>query len=684
VIVDAIELDDLDRKATESFQGLVVRKDLLRRLRSAFTVPTFVIEFLLGKYCASSDPVVIENGLEFVRRSLSEKFVKPDEREMVKARIQQLGEHQIIDRVSATLHEEDDHYWATLHNISLDYVNVDEETIREHDRLLMGGIWSEVTLRYDPTIRFHAVNRPFVIDKLKPIQLSSRSLGPVMDGRQQFTREAWIDLLIRSLGMEPSHPYFTPRRKLLYLARLIPLVETNYNLVELGPRGTGKSFIYQQISPYCHLISGGQTTVAQMFVNLATGQRGIVALWDAVAFDEAAGVHFSDKTGIAIMKNYMEDGSFSRGRDLISAEGSIIFVGNLDGDVQTISRTSNLFYPMPKEMDTAFFDRIHSYLPGWEYGKMRDDFYTDHFGFVSDYLAELFHGLRKTSFMDLAERHFEFGTHLSGRDAKAVRKTVSGLVKLIHPDGQVSKDEIAEYVEFALEMRRRVKEQLKKMGGLEYWDVNFSYIDRNTRAERFVVLQESGGGQIITGESLPPGAVYTIGTDPADRKLALFLIQTQVNAGSGRVISIGQLSSVMREALKAADAYLKAHIKDLGIDREPRQYDFTVQAVNLNQAKEGAETAIAFFISLVSALLERPVDPATVVIGEMSVKGLLQRVHNLPERLELGREAGAKRILIPSENKRDLGDVPDEVLNKLEPVFYTDPIHAAIRAMRLE
>jgi ATP-dependent Lon protease len=286
--------------------------------------------------------------------------------------------------------------------------------------------------------------------------------------------------------------------------------------------------------------------------------------------------------------------------------------------------------------------------------------------------------------MDLGERYFEFGTHLSGRDAKAVRKTVSGLVKLVHPDGQVSKDEIAEYVEFALEMRRRVKEQLKKMGGLEYWDVNFSYIDRNTRAERFVVLQESGGGQIITGESLPPGAVYTIGTDPTDRKLALFLIQTQVNAGSGRVISLGHLSSVMREALKAADAYLKAHIKDLGIDREPRQYDFTVQAVTLNQAKEGAETAIAFFISLVSALLERPVDPATVVIGEMSVKGLLQRVHNLPERLELGREAGAKRILIPSENKRDLGDVRDEVLNKLEPVFYTDPIHAAIRAMRLE
>jgi ATP-dependent Lon protease len=683
-VVKTIDLDDLDQKATETFPGLLVRKDLLRRLRSAFTVPTFVIEFLLGKYCASPDPVVIENGLEFVRKGLSEKFVKPDEREMVKAKIQQQGEYQVIDKVSATLHEEDDKYWATLHNISLDYVNVDEAVIRDHDRLLMGGIWSEITLRYDPTIRFHGVTRPFVIDKIKPIQLSNRTFSPVIDGRQHFSREEWIDLLIRSLGMEPTHPYFTARRKLLYLARLIPMVEANYNLVELGPRGTGKSFVYQQISPYCHLISGGQTTVAQMFVNLASGQRGLVALWDAVAFDEAAGVKFSDKTGINIMKNYMEDGTFSRGRELISAEGSMVFVGNLDGDVQTILRTSNLFYPMPKEMDTAFYDRIHSYLPGWEYGKMRDEFYSEHFGFVSDYLAELFHGLRKTSYMDVAERHFEFGSHLTGRDAKAVRKTVSGLVKLIHPDGQVTKDEVAEYVEFALEMRRRVKEQLKKMGGLEYWDVNFSYIDRETRAERFVVPPESGGGLIITGESLPAGSVYTIGTDPTDRKLAMFLIQTQVNPGSGRIIPLGHLSSLMKEALKAADAYLKAHIKDLGIDREPKQYDFTVQAVNLNQAKEGGETAIAFFISLVSALLDRPVDPTTLVVGEMSVKGLLQRVYNLPERLELGREAGAKRILIPSENKRDLADVPDEVLNKVEPVFFTDPVHAAIRAMRLE
>ena len=677
-------LDALDGKANAAFPGLVVRKDLLRRLRSAYSVPVFVVEFLLGKYCASPDPTVIEQGMEFVRRNLAEKYVKPDEREIVKARVQQQGEYQIIDKVSAALREVDDKYWATLHNINLDFVNIFEGDIQEHDRLLMGGIWAEVTLRYDGTYKFKGVTRPFFIERFKPIQLSSRGVGRVLEARPDFTRDEWVDLLVRSLGMEPSHPYFTHRRKLLYISRLIPLAERNFNLVELGPRGTGKSFVYQQISPYSHLVSGGQTTVPQLFVNLGTGQRGLVALWDCVAFDEAAGVKFPDRSGINIMKNYMEDGTFSRGRDIITAEGSIVFLGNLDGDVQTIQRTSHLFYPMPKEMDTAFFDRIHFYLPGWELGKTRDELYTSHFGFVSDYLAEVLRELRKMSYVDLPERYFAFGTHVGGRDAKAVRKTVSGLVKLLHPDGNVTKEELAEYVEFALEMRRRVKEQLKKMGGLEYWDVNFSYTDRDTGAQRLVGLPESGGGLLITGDPLPAGSVYTIGSDLADRKLALFLIQTQVNPGSGRIIPLGNLSPVMREALKAADAYLRAHIRDLGIDRDPKQYDFTVQAVNLNQAKEGAETAIAFFISLVSALLERPTDPTAVVTGEMSVRGMLRRVANLPERLELAREAGAKRVLIPSENKRDLADVPDEILNRLQPVFYADPISAAIRAMGLE
>jgi ATP-dependent Lon protease len=680
-------LDELDRKVTDAFPGLVVRKDLLRQLRSAYGVPIFVIEFLLGRYAASADPEVIERGMEFVRRSLSAKYVKPDEREVIKAKIQQEGTYQIIDKVSVLLREVDDKYWATLHSINQDFVNIDEALLREHDRLLMGGIWAEVTLRYDASLKFKNQFRPFVIDALKPIQLSTRSIGPVIEARAKFTTEEWIDLMIRSLGMEPSNPYFTPRRKLLYLTRLIPLVERNYNLVELGPRGTGKSFVYQQISPYSHLISGGQTTVAQMFVNLASGQRGLVALWDTVAFDEAAGVRFPDKNGINIMKNYMEDGTFSRGKDIITAEGSVVFVGNLDGDIQTITRTSNLFYPMPKEMDTAFFDRIHAYVPGWEFGKTRDDLYTSHFGFVSDYLAEVLHNLRKTQYMDVAERHVAFGSHVGGRDAKAVRKTVSGLLKLIHPDANPTHDEVVGYVELAMELRRRVKEQLKKMGGLEYWDVSFGYTDQPTGEQRHVGLPESGGGLVISGEALPPGSVYTIGLDASERgarKLALFLVQTQVNPGSGRIIPLGNLSPVMKEALKVAHAYLLAHIKDLGIDRDPRQYDFSVQAVNLNQAKEGSETAIGFFISLVSALLERAVDPTSVVVGEMSVKGLLQKVTDLPQRLELARDCGAKRVLMPSENKRDIGDVPDELLSSLQTAFYADPLSAAIKAMALE
>jgi ATP-dependent Lon protease len=678
-------LDALDEKANKAFPGLVVRKDLLRTLRSAYSVPMFVIEFLLGKYCASPDAEVIAQGMEFVRRNLSQKYVKPDEREIVRARVQQQGTYQIIDKVSVALRETDNKYWATLANLNQNYVNIDDATVQEHDRLLMGGIWGEVTLRYDASYEFKGVTRPFFIDQIKPIQLSSMSSGSLHElARPGFTREEWIDLLIRSQGLEPSHEYFTPRRKLLYLTRLIPLVEPNYNLVELGPRGTGKSFIYQQMSPYCHLISGGQTTVAQMFVNLSSGQRGLVALWDTVAFDEAAGIRFPDKTGINIMKNYMEDGTFSRGREIISADGSIVFVGNLDGDIQTINRTSNLFYPMPKEMDTAFFDRIHAYVPGWEFGKTRDEYYTTHFGFVSDYLAEVMHNLRKSSRMDVAERYVEFGDQVGGRDAKAVRKTVSGLVKLIHPDGEVTREEVLEYVELGLELRRRVKEQLKKMGGLEYWDVNFSYTDNELQALHFVGLPEAGGGVLITGEPLPAGSAYTLGTDPSEHKLAFLLIQTQANAGSGRIVPVGSLSPAMREALRLADAYLKAHLKDLGLTRDPRDYDLTVQAINLNQAREGAETAIGFFISMVSALLGRSVDSTTVVTGEMSVSGLLQKVAGLQQRLEMAREAGAKRVLVPSENKRDLADIPDELLSSVTTVFYQDPLNAAIKALGLE
>ena len=678
-----ITLDELDLLANEVFPGLVVRKDLLRRMRSAFGVPAFVIEFLLGKYCASTDEDVINEGLEFVRETLASKYVKPDEREAVKSAIKQYSTFEIIDKIDVKLVETHDKYWARLSNLNLDFINIEDAEIRAHDRLLLGGIWAEVSLRYDDSFIFRGQNRPFFVDAIRPIQLSNRNIESFIEARRRFSRDKWLDLLMRSMGYEPNHPYYTKRRKLHYMLRLLPFVEKNFNSVELGPRGTGKSFVYQQMSPYCHLVSGGQTTTAQMFVNLSSGQRGLVCLWDVVAFDEAAGIRFTDKSGLNIMKGYMEDGAFSRGRDIITAEGSIVFVGNIDGDIETIVRTSNLFYPMPQEMDTAFYDRIHAYIPGWEFQKTSDAAYTSHFGLVTDYLAEVFRELRKRSYADYAERDFRFGSHLGGRDQKAVRKIVSGLIKLLHPDGDVSKDEIEEYLAYAMEMRRRVKEQLKKMGGLEYWDTSFSFVDRESGQETFVTLPESGGGTLIAEGGLPPGSVYSIGTDVADNRLALFLLQTQMNMGSGRIIPLGSLSSKMKEAIKTADAYLKANLRNLGITHDLKGYDFTIQAINLNQAKEGSETAVAFFVSLVSAILAKPVLDQTVILGEMSIQGLLLKVGSLPERMQLAVESGAKKILIPSENKRDVADIPDAILTAIQWQFYDSPTKAAIMALGL-
>ncbi|MGA2403711.1 MAG: protease Lon-related BREX system protein BrxL [Syntrophobacteraceae bacterium] len=679
-----IVMDELDSLAGEAFPGLVVRKDLLRRMRTAFSVPAFVIEFLLGKYCASTDNDMINEGIEFVRETLSSKYVKPDQREAVKSSIKQYSSYEIIDKISARLVETHDKYWARISNLNLDYINIDENELRQHDRLLLGGIWAEVELTYDETFVFKGVNRPFFLKSIRPIQLSSLDMKGFVESRKKFSRDQWLDLLLRSMGYEPTDPYFTSRRKLHYMLRLLPFVEKNFNLVELGPRGTGKSFVYQQLSPYCHLVSGGQTTTAQMFVNLGSGQRGLVCLWDVVAFDEAAGIRFTDRNGINIMKGYMEDGAFSRGRDIITAEGSIVFVGNLDGDIETIIRTSHLFYPMPKEMDTAFYDRIHAYIPGWEFQKTQDSLYTNHFGLVTDYLSEVFREIRKKTYADYAERHFRFGPHLGGRDQKAVRKIVSGLIKILHPDGEVTKGEIEEYLTYAMEMRRRVKEQLKKMGGLEYWDTSFSFIDRKSGQESFVIVPEMGSGTIILEGTLPAGSVYTIGTDVGDRRLALFLIQTQMNRGSGRIISLGSLSSKMKEAIKTAEAYLKANLRHLGIDHDMKAYDFSIQAVNLNQAKEGAETAVAFFVSMVSSILQKPVTERTVILGEMSVQGMLIKVNSLPERMQLAVEAGAKKILIPSENKRDLADVPDAVLTAIQWQFYDSPTKSAIIAMGLQ
>ncbi|MFX1554535.1 MAG: protease Lon-related BREX system protein BrxL, partial [Promethearchaeota archaeon] len=458
-----------------------------------------------------------------------------------------------------------------------------------------------------------------------------------------------------------------------------------FNLIELGPRGTGKSFVYREISPYAILISGGQTTVAQLFIHLGTGRIGMVGLWDVVAFDEVAGVRFRDPNGIQILKDYMESGSFSRGKEEVPADASIVFNGNIDADIDSLLKTSHLFQPLsPHLQDMAFIDRLHFYLPGWDLGKMRPEYLTDHYGFVVDYITEVWREMRKTSYSDAIDRDFSLGSHLNQRDVRAVRKTVSGLIKLLHPDGEFTRDELQEYLELALEGRRRVKEQLKKMGGLEYWAVNFSYLDQETRQETFVAVPEQGGGGLIPPGQPNPGVVFTVGTDRDQDRHAIFRIETQALKGRGSTRVTGAPSRAMRDAIQTAYTFLKGHSRRLGISKDPNEYDFHVQIVNLMQSKEGSETGVAFFIAMLSALLDKPVLEQLVVLGEMSIHGSLLKVPALAERLQLAMDNGAKRVLIPSENKRDFGDIPSDVLDKLQIIFFSDPVNAAFRAMGLE
>ena len=525
LVNSTITLDTLDEKLARRFPGRVVRKDLVRQTKTGFNVPIYVLEYLLGQYCSSTDPEVVTEGLEHVRNTLSRNYVRADESEKIKAITRSRGQHRIIDKVKATLDTDVDRFWAELTNMGVRNVLIDDALVQQYDKLLMGGIWALVDLKYDPDVQIRGVTRPFAIERLKPIQQATTDLEDFASGRAEFTRDEWLDLIMRSIGIESTHPDFTHRRKLLLLARLIPMVEANYNLVELGPRGTGKSFVYREISPYTILISGGQTTVPQLFINLGTGRIGLVGLWDVVAFDEVAGINFKTADAVQILKDYMESGSFSRGKEEVPADASIVFNGNIDGDIPTILKTSHLLYPMPPQMqDLALIDRLHFYLPGWELEKAKPDHFTSHYGFIVDYVTEVWRSQRKTSYVDVIEHHFNLGSHLNQRDVRAVRKTVSGYLKLLHPDGKFTRDEVVEYLELALEGRRRVKEQLKKMGGLEYWAVNFSYLDQETRQETFVPVPEQTAGGLITPGQLVPGVAFTIGTDRADGLHAIFRI----------------------------------------------------------------------------------------------------------------------------------------------------------------
>ena len=683
--IKTIVLDELDQKVARLFPGRIVRKDLVRQTKVGFNVPVYVLEYLLGQYCSSTEPDIIAEGLEHVRNTLSTNYVRADESEKIKAITRSRGSHRIIDKIKVTLDTDVDRFWAELTNMGVKNVLIDDDLVEQYDKLLLGGIWALIDLKYDPEMQIRGVTRPFSIERIKPIQQASTELNEFMAARSTFTRDEWLDLTLRSIGVEPTHPDFSHRHKMLSLARLIPMVESNYNLVELGPRGTGKSFVFRELSPYTILISGGQTTVAQLFINLGSGKMGLVGLWDTVAFDEVAGINFKSADTVQILKDYMESGSFSRGKEEVPADASMVFNGNIDGDTPTILKTSHLFYPMPPQMqDMALIDRLHFYLPGWEIQKAKPGHFTDHYGFIVDFLTEVWHGQRKTSYADVIEKYFSLGSHLNQRDVRAVRKTVSGYIKLLHPDGIFTREEVEEYLELALEGRRRVKEQLKKMGGLEYWAVNFSYIDQESRQETFVTVPEQTSGGLITPGQPEAGIAYTIGTDRSDGRHAIFRVEVQASKGKGSLNVTGAPSQAIRDAIKTAKTYLQSNSSRLGIQRDPNEYDFHIQIVNLMQSKEGSETGVAFLIAMLSSMLGKPTIESLVVLGEMSIHGALMRVDSLAERLQLAMDNGAKRVLLPSENKRDFADIPSDVLDKVQIIFYSDPINAAFRAMGMD
>ena len=673
---------ELDQKVTSVFAGRVVRKDLVRKVKVGANVPVFVLEYLLGKYCATDDLATIEAGLKVVNSTLADNFVRPDEANKAQSFVKEKGKHTIIDKVKVRYLSEDDKYWAEFVNFGHKYVHIPELYVQKYDRILMGGIWAQVDLihRFDEEAR--GKRSPFWIEDLKPIQLASFDLPEYILSRRKFTSDEWIDLLIRSIGMEPSH--FDRRLKLLFLIRLIPLCEQNYNLIELGPRGTGKSYAYQEFTPYAILLTG-PTTVANLFYNIGTGKMGLVGLWDAVAFDEVADLQKMPKEVITTLKTYCESGTFARGKDALSGAASIVMFGNTNQPVEIMVRCSHLFAPMPEVIreDMAFFDRIHYYLPGWEVPKMQVDFFTDHYGFVVDYLAEALRELRRQNFVDMVDHYFSFGSHLNARDVKAVRKTVSGLIKLIYPHGEITKEEMAELLELALEGRRRVKEQLKKMGSFEYHQTSFSYIDNETREERYVGVPEEGGRDLISEDPLAPGSTYAASVDDQG-KAGLFRLEVGSAPGTGKLKMAGGIDSTTKESIQRAFAYLNGHKVNMGIAQAFETTDFHVEAINLLNNHVSCDAGIGLVVAIYSALMRQPVQAGLVVLGDLSIQGNIKAVRSLAEPLQLGMDNGARCALIPIENKRHFLEVPADIVERVDPIFYGEPFVAARKALGLK
>jgi ATP-dependent Lon protease len=671
----------LDGLLNSNFPGKVVRKDLTKLVKEGANVPIYVLEYLLGSYCASNDDVVIEEGLRTVKKILSENYVRPDEAEKVKSTVRERGSLRLIDKVTVTLNEKRDVYEALLSNLGVNRIEVPSAIVKKFEKLLVGGIWCIITLEY--FFEEDQKGTPFLLRDLKPIQMANMDLEELFQGRRAFTEKQWIDVLLRSTGMEPTN--FQDRVKWHLLARMIPLVENNYNLAELGPRGTGKSHIYKEISPNSILVSGGQTTVANLFYNMARRQVGLVGLWDVVAFDEVAGISFKDKDGVQIMKDYMASGSFARGRDAINAYASMVFVGNINQPVDTLVKTSHLFAPFPDTMiDAAFFDRFHAYIPGWEIPKMRPEFFTNQYGLIVDYLAEWLREMRKRNFGDAINRYFKLGRDLSQRDTIAVKHTVSGLLKLLYPNEEYDKDAVRQCLEYALETRRRVKEQLKKIGGMEFFDVHFSYIDLETMEEKFISVPEQGGGSLIPDGTLSPGVMHTVATGSGGH-LGLYRLETQVTSGNGTLKTSGLGSnSAAKEAIKVGFDYFKANANRVSASIKPGDHDYHLHAVELHNTGPTSAMTLAAFVALCSGVFGKPIQQQMVILGSMSLGGNIVPVENLAEALQVAFDAGAKRLLLPMASVRDIPTIPGELFAKFQTGFYADPVDAVFKALGVQ
>jgi ATP-dependent Lon protease len=674
--------DVLDLKVTDVFAGKVVRKDLVRKIKVGANVPVFVLEYLLGKYCATDDPAAINAGLRVVNNTLADNFVRPEEANKAQALVKEKGRHTFIDKVKVHYLAEDDKYWAESVNFGNKYLHIPDRFVREFDRLLMGGVWAQIEIRHQYDEEARGKRSPFWIEQLTPIQVASFSLDDYRQGRARFTSDEWVDLLVRSIGLEPSR--FDRRLKLLILVRLIPLCEGNFNLVELGPRGTGKSYGYQELSPYAILMTG-PTTVANLFYNMASGKIGLVGLWDAVGFDEVADLQNMPREVITTLKTYCESGSFARGKESLTGKASIAIFGNTNQPVEVMVKSSHLFMPMPDVIrdDLAFLDRLHYYLPGWEVPKMRMEFFTDHYGFVVDYLAEALRELRRHNFTEVVDQYFSLGEHLNARDVKAVRKAVSGLIKLVYPDGRLTKEELAELLSLALEGRRRVKEQLKKIGAFEYHQTSFSYRDKETTEEHYVGVPEEGGRALVSTDPLAPGCLYA-GSVDTEGKVGLYRIEVGISAGTGKLKLAGGLESRMKEAAQRAFAFLQGHKVPMGIASMFDTTDFHVEAIDLLSNRVVCEAGVALVVAIYSAIKKAPALPGLIVLGDLSIQGNIKPVQSLAEPLQLVMENGARRALIPLENKRNFLEVSGEIMEKVDPIFYSDPQTAAMKALALK